>query len=76
VRHEGGSAGTATCNDQDIWDETRRISARDRAPDEGDDAVARWQTAPRVRLTVTPELGARHARRSAALCGTRPRRAG
>jgi hypothetical protein len=31
VRHEGVRAGTATCTDQDIWDEARRISARERA---------------------------------------------
>ena len=48
-------SGTATCNDQDIWDEARRIIARYRAPDEVDDYVARWKTEPRVLITVTPE---------------------
>src|SRR5215510_1975107 len=48
-------SGTATCNDQDIWDEARRIIARYRAPDEVDAYVARWQTEPRVLITVTPE---------------------
>ena len=48
-------AGTATCNDQDIWDEARRIIERYRAPDEVDDYVARWKTEPRVLITVTPE---------------------
>ena len=55
MRQEGVSARTATCNDQDIWDEARRIIERYRAPDEVDDSVARWKTAPRVRITVTPE---------------------
>lgn len=31
MRHEGISAGTATCNDQNIWDEACRISTRERA---------------------------------------------
>ena len=75
-RPEGGIAGTVTCNDQDIRDEARRISAQYRAPDEVDDAGTRWKTASRVRMTVTPELGARHTRRSAAPCGTRRRRTG
>ncbi len=48
-------SGTATCNDQDIWDEARRIIARYRAVDEVDDYVARWKTEPRVLITVTPE---------------------
>ena len=48
-------SGTATCNDQDIWDEARRIIERYRAPDEVDDYVARWKTEPRVLITVTPE---------------------
>ena len=48
-------SGTATCTDQDIWDEARRIIARYRAPDEVDAYVARWQTEPRVLITVTPE---------------------
>jgi len=48
-------SGTATCDDQDIWDEARRIIERYRAPDEVDDYVARWKTEPRVLITVTPE---------------------
>ena len=48
-------SGTATCNDQDIWDEARRIIARYTAPDQVDDYVARWKTEPRVLITVTPE---------------------
>ena len=48
-------SGTATCNDQDIWDEARRIIARYTAPDRVDDYVARWKTEPRVLITVTPE---------------------
>ncbi len=48
-------SGTATCNDQDIWDEARRIIERYRAPNEVDDYLARWKTEPRVLVTVTPE---------------------
>ncbi len=48
-------SGTATCQDQDIWDEARRIIARYRAPDEVDDYLARWHTEPRVLITVTPQ---------------------
>jgi PPOX class probable F420-dependent enzyme len=48
-------SGTATCNDQDIWDEARRIIERYRAPNEVDDYVARWKTEPRVLVAVTPE---------------------
>ena len=48
-------SGTATCNDQDIWDEARRIIERYRRPDEVDDYLARWKTEPRVLITVTPE---------------------
>jgi PPOX class probable F420-dependent enzyme len=48
-------SGTATCNDQDIWDEARRIIARYRAADQVDEYLARWQTEPRVVITVTPE---------------------
>jgi PPOX class probable F420-dependent enzyme len=47
--------GTATCHDQDIWDEARRIIERYRAPGEVDDYLARWKTEPRVLVTVTPE---------------------
>jgi PPOX class probable F420-dependent enzyme len=48
-------SGTATWNDQDIWDEARRTIARYRAPDQVDGYLARWHTAPRVLITVTPE---------------------
>ena len=48
-------SGTATCRDQDIWDEARLIIARYRAPGEVDDYLARWKTEPRVLVTVTPE---------------------
>ena len=48
-------SGTATCNDEDIWDEVRRIIERYRAPGEVDDYLARWKTEPRVLITVTPE---------------------
>jgi PPOX class probable F420-dependent enzyme len=48
-------SGTATCSDQDIWDEARRIIERYRAPEEVDDYLARWKTEPRVLVTVTPE---------------------
>jgi PPOX class probable F420-dependent enzyme len=48
-------SGTATCSDQDIWDGARRIIERYRSPNEVDDYLARWQTEPRVLVTVTPE---------------------
>jgi hypothetical protein len=48
-------SGTATCHDQDMWDEARRIIERYRAPAEVDDYLARWKTEPRVLVTVTPE---------------------
>jgi hypothetical protein len=48
-------SGTATCNAQDIWNEARRIIARYRAADQVDEYLARWQTEPRVLITVTPE---------------------
>jgi hypothetical protein len=47
-------SGTATCDDQDIWDEARRIVERYRTPDEVDDYLARWKTEPRVLITVIP----------------------
>ena len=57
-------SGTATCHDQDIWDEARRIIERYRAPSEVDDYLARWKTEPRVLITVTPEhIGTRAPRR-------------
>jgi hypothetical protein len=48
-------SGTATCNDQDIWDEAHRIIERYRAPDEVDEYLGRWKTEPRVLIPVTPE---------------------
>ena len=48
-------SGTATCDDQDIWDEARRIIARYRAADQVDEYLARWPTEPRVLITVSPE---------------------
>jgi PPOX class probable F420-dependent enzyme len=48
-------SGIATCSDQGIWDEARRIIGRYRAPGEVGDYLARWQTEPRVLITVTPE---------------------
>ena len=56
-------SGTVTCSDQDIWDEARRIIARYRAPNEVDDYLARWNTEPRVLITVTPERIATRAPR-------------
>jgi len=43
--HDIVGSGTTTCHDQDIWDEARRIIARDRASDEVDGSLARWQIA-------------------------------
>jgi hypothetical protein len=48
-------SGTATCNDQDIWDEARGAIEGNRAPDEGDDDGDRWHTVSRVRRPVTAE---------------------
>ena len=48
-------SGTATCKDQDIWDEARRIIKRYRRPDEVDDYLARWKTEPHVLITVITE---------------------
>jgi Pyridoxamine 5'-phosphate oxidase len=60
-------SGTATCDDQDIWDEARGIMARDRAPDQVDDYLARWQPEPRVLITATPErISTRGTRRQSA----------
>jgi PPOX class probable F420-dependent enzyme len=56
-------SGTATCHDQDIWDEARRIIERYRAPDQVDGYLARWKTEPRVLITVTPERIATRAPR-------------
>ena len=49
------TSGTATCDDQDIWDEARRLIARDRTPDGADDYPERWKTDPLVLITVTLE---------------------
>jgi PPOX class probable F420-dependent enzyme len=48
-------SGKATCATQDIWEEVRRVVARYVAPDQVEGYVARWQTEPRVLVTVTPE---------------------
>jgi PPOX class probable F420-dependent enzyme len=56
-------SGIATCNDQDIWDEARRIIERYRPPAEVDDYLGRWKTEPRVLITVTPERIATRAAR-------------
>ena len=48
-------SGTATSNDQDIWDEARRIIERYRAADQVDGYLTRWKMEPRVLITVTPE---------------------
>jgi PPOX class probable F420-dependent enzyme len=48
-------SGTAACNDQDIWEEARRIIERYRPADQVDDYLARWKMEPRVLITVTPE---------------------
>jgi PPOX class probable F420-dependent enzyme len=46
--------GTATFNDQDMWDEARRIMARYVPEDEIDEHLETWKTQPRVLVTVTP----------------------
>jgi PPOX class probable F420-dependent enzyme len=56
-------SGTATCTDQDIWDEARCIIERYRAPDQVDAYLARCKTEPRVLITVTPERIATRAPR-------------
>ena len=48
-------SGTATCNDQDIWDQARRIIERYRAPEEVDDYLSRLNTEPRLLIKFTPE---------------------
>jgi PPOX class probable F420-dependent enzyme len=48
-------SGTATCHDQDIWDEARRIIERYRPADQVEAYLARWKAEPRVLITVTPE---------------------
>jgi PPOX class probable F420-dependent enzyme len=40
-------SGTTICDDQDIWDEARRIMARYRAPEEVDGYLVRWHTESR-----------------------------
>jgi hypothetical protein len=42
--NDGVISGTATCTDQDLWGEARRIIECYRAADEVDDYVARWKT--------------------------------
>jgi PPOX class probable F420-dependent enzyme len=46
--------GTATFNDQDMWDEARRIMARYVPEDEIEEHLEMWKTQPRVLVTVTP----------------------
>ena len=46
--------GTATVEDQDIWDRARRIVQRYTEPAEVDEHLERWKTQPRVLVTVTP----------------------
>ena len=46
--------GTATFNDQDMWDEARRIMARYVSVDEIDEHLEMWKTQPRLLVTVTP----------------------
>jgi PPOX class probable F420-dependent enzyme len=46
--------GTATFNDQDMWDEARRIMARYVPEDEIDEHLEMWKTQPRVLVSVTP----------------------
>ena len=48
------TGGTATLNDQDIWDEARRIMVRYVPGDEIDQHLEMWKTQPRVLVTVTP----------------------
>ena len=45
----------ASTSDQDTWDNIRLIVSRYVAPDRVDDYMARWQTEPRVLVTVTPK---------------------
>ncbi|MBM3223147.1 MAG: PPOX class F420-dependent oxidoreductase [Candidatus Tectomicrobia bacterium] len=47
--------GRATCRTGEIWTEARRIIARYVAPEQVAGYVARWQTEPRVLVTVVPE---------------------
>jgi PPOX class probable F420-dependent enzyme len=47
--------GTATFNDQDMWDEARHIMARYVSEDEIDEHLEMWKTQPRVLVTVTPK---------------------
>ncbi len=46
--------GQATCRTEAIWEDARRIIARYVAPEHVDAYVARWQTEPRVLVTVLP----------------------
>ena len=57
-------SGTATRDDQDIWDEARRIIERYRASAEVDSSLALWHTEPQVLITVPPEhISTRRTRR-------------
>lgn len=48
-------SGTATCTQDDIWDEARRIIARYTAPDQVEAYVERWRTESHVLVTVVPD---------------------
>ena len=47
--------GTATLDDQDIWDEARCIAERYTEPELVDEHLERWKQQPRVLVTVTPQ---------------------
>ena len=47
--------GTATFEDQEIWDEAGRIAERYVDRDHLQDYIDRWKTEPRVLVTVTPQ---------------------
>ena len=53
--------GTATIEDQDIWDRARRVIQRYTEPEEVEEHLERWKTQPRVLVTVTPRrISTRH----------------
>ena len=53
--------GTATVDDQDIWDQARHIIQRYTEPAEVEEHLERWKTQPRVLVTVTPRsISTRH----------------
>ena len=64
-------SGTATCNDQDIWDEARRIIERYRPADQVDDYVARWKTEPRAYHGDTGAHRDTGAQRTVNVCSAR-----